>query len=545
MIGAALPDEATARGWREAGWWAGVTILDALAEAVRRTPGKTAVVAPGGVSMTYAELDAEAGRLAAGLAALGVGPGDVVALQLPNCAEFVCLHLAISRLGAVTNPLLPNYRAKELDYILRHGGAKVAVIPARHRGFDYPPMYAALAAGLPGLRAVVVMGGEAPGMVGFADLRAGAAAAPPPARVDSGEITALIFTSGTESTPKGVMHSHDTTMYATRTMARVVGLGADDVVWMPSPIAHGNGFLWGMRQALTIGGTLVLQDAWDPEEALRLIETHRCTFTLCATPFAAMLVEQPSAASRDLACFRIFATAGAPIPRHLGPLARERIGCTLIGMWGMTECFVGTASPPDDPDERLWGTDGRAMPGTEVAIFDEDRQRILPPGEVGELATRGPHVALGYLNDPERTRQTFTPGGWLFTGDLATLDAAGCIRIAGRRKDIINRGGLKVSASEVEELLLLHPAVREVAVVGVPDARLGEKGCAFVVPRGDAAPDLAELVRHLEARGVARYKLPEYMRLVPELPMTPSGKVQKFVLRESFTREHGQAGGSG
>ncbi|MFC7691895.1 class I adenylate-forming enzyme family protein [Paeniroseomonas aquatica] len=185
------------------------------------------------------------------------------------------------------------------------------------------------------------------------------------------------------------------------------------------------------------------------------------------------------------------------------------------------------------------------MPGTEVAIFDEDRQRILPPGEVGELATRGPHVALGYLNDPERTRQTFTPGGWLFTGDLATLDAAGCIRIAGRRKDIINRGGLKVSASEVEELLLLHPAVREVAVVGVPDARLGEKGCAFVVPRGDAAPDLAELVRHLEARGVARYKLPEYMRLVPELPMTPSGKVQKFVLRESFTREHGQAGGSG
>lgn len=522
--------------YRAAGLWADRTLADCLRETVRRTPGKVALVAPGGRRMTYAQLAEEAERVAGGLAGLGIGPGDVISIQLPNCAEFVCLHLAATLLGAVTNPLLPNYRANELCYILNFARSAVVVVPSRHRGFDFPAMYAGMRPALVELEHIVVVGDPVPdGMRAYDELarhkRLHVPAAP--ASVAAGdEISALIFTSGTESKPKGVMHSHNTMMYATLTMAKLLGLSEDDVVWMPSPVGHGTGFLWGVRQALTIGAKLVLQDVWAPEDALGLIEAEGCTYTLSATPFAAMLVEA-AAAGYDTGSLRYFACAGAPIPQPLGRAARERLGCLLIGMWGMSECFVGSASAPADPEDKLWGSDGKAMPGTELAIFDETRSRRLGPGEEGELATRGPHVALGYFADPVRTRETFSPEGWLFSNDLATMDRDGYVRIVGRKKDIINRGGLKVSAREVEELLLEHPSIRQVAMVGVPDARLGEKSCAFVVPR-ERRPVLSELMEYLEAHGVAKYKFPEYLVLVDALPMTASGKVQKFALRDGF-----------
>ncbi|MBI1989420.1 MAG: AMP-binding protein, partial [Betaproteobacteria bacterium] len=476
--------------------------------------------------------------IAGNLAAAGVQARDVISLQLPNWPEFVLVHLAATRLGAVTNPLLPNYRSKELSYILKFASSKVAVIPAVFRGFDYPAMYAELKKELPDLRQIYVIGSDGPdGMTPFAKLleKPKAHIRPaPPGPTDYNEMTLLAFTSGTESTPKGVMHSHNTLMYGTATMARLLGLSSEDVVWTASPLGHGTAFEWGMRQALVIGGTLALQDIWNVENALKIIARERCTFTLAATPFAAMLLESPTVDQYDLSSFRIFACAGAPIPQQLGEAFRQRIGCTLIGMWGMTECFVGSASPPDDRTEKLWETDGKAMPGAELAIFDATRSKQLPPGEVGELATRGPHVCLGYFNDPQRTRETFSDDGWLFSNDLATMDADGYIRLVGRKKDMINRGGLKVSAREVEELLLQHGSIVSVALVAVPDDRLGERGCAFVVPRDNARLTLPQLVRHLEDKGVAKYKLPEYLVVLHEFPMTASGKIQKFKLREDF-----------
>ena len=215
---------------------------------------------------------------------------------------------------------------------------------------------------------------------------------------------------------------------------------------------------------------------------------------------------------------------------------RQKIGCTLIGMWGMTECFVGSASAPNAPDDKLWGTDGCAMPGGELAIFDETRSKTLQPGEVGELAARGPFVALGYFGDPKRSRETFTPEGWLFSNDLATIDADGYIRLVGRKKEIVNRGGLKISVRQMEDYLVGHPKILSVAIVGVPDRLLGEKSCAFVVPRGDQIITLGEVTNFLEARQVAKYKFPEYLVILPEMPTTPSGKIQKFVLRDNFIK---------
>jgi len=531
-------DEGRIARFKESGWWNNSTLLDAFDAAVAARPNATAVVAPDGSRLTYAELDVHSRRAAGCMAALGLREGDVVSVQLPNWSEAAVVHLAISRVGAVTNPLLPMYRENELSYILRFARTKMAVIPGTYRGFEHPAMFAGLRSALPDLQQVFVVKGQPlAGMRAYTDLVAddGASAVVGDGSRDGDDISALCFTSGTESNPKGVMHSHNTMMYATRTMAELFGLTHGDVIWTPSPVGHGTGFLWGMRLSLTIGGKLVLQDAWDPEEALRIIERERCSFVLSATPFVKMLTEAPSAGVRDTASLRIFGCAGAPIPRHLGPLARQKLGCELVGMWGMTECFVGSSSAPGDSEEQMWATDGRAMPGAELAIFDETRTRMLPPGETGELATRGPHVALGYFNDPERTANTFSKEGWLFTNDLGTLDGQGFLRIAGRQKDIINRGGLKVSAREVEDHLLQHPLVRDAAVVAVPDDRLGEKACAFIVARSTTVPELPDLIRFLEDRGLAKYKLPEYLEILPSLPMTASGKVQKFVLREVFS----------
>ncbi|MFG1334024.1 AMP-binding protein [Xanthobacter autotrophicus] len=534
MITPHMPDREPPRDYVAEGWWSNRTLFDVFDAVVARTPDKTAVVAPGGVRLSYGALAAQVNRVAGNLAAAGVGKGTVVSVQLPNCAEFVVVHLAATRLGAITNPLLPNYRAKELEYTLKFARSQVAVICGTHRGFDFAEMYLELRPKLPDLKAIYVVGGDGRnGLSGFDALLTDAPPVPETAHRGD-DISALIFTSGTEAAPKGVIHSHNSMMYATAQMARVVGLTADDVVWMPSPISHGTGFTWGVRQAISLGATLVLQDIWDAEEALRLIEAERCSFVLSATPFVTMMLEAPSLAGRDTSSLRVFGCAGAPIPRQLGEQARREIGCTLIGMWGMTECFVGSASGPQESDEKLWETDGHAMPGAELAIFDSERKTILPPGEVGELATRGPHVAAGYFNDPQRTDETFRTDGWLFTNDLARMDADGYIRLVGRKKDIVNRGGLKISAREIEDLLIEHPAVEQVVLVPLPDLRLGERACACVKIRPGANVALDDLVAFLCARGVAKYKLPEFLSVVDAFPMTPSGKVQRHVLRDEI-----------
>lgn len=525
------------RNFKQAHWWTDKSLIEAFDQAVKGTPEKIAVIA-GELRLTYAALAGEVNRVAGSLKALGISKGDVISIQLPNCPEFVCIHLAATRIGAITNPLLTNYRANELSYILKFARSVAVFIPDQYRNFDYPEMYAGLWPELPDLTHLFVVGGLAvEPMRPYESLLAsdvGCAETVSTQAFSGNDISALIFTSGTESKPKGVMHSHNTLMYGTVQMARLLQLTANDIIWTPSPIGHGTGFQWGVRQAITLGATLVLQDIWNADDALRLISAERCTFTLSATPFAAMLLESPLLGSVDTSSFRIFASAGAAIPHQLGVDVRERIGCNLIGMWGMSECFVGSASSPDDVEARRWGSDGKAMPGAELAIFDETRTRTLPAGEVGELATRGPHVALGYFNDPERTRSTFTPSGWLFSNDLASMNTDGYIRLVGRKKDIINRGGLKISVREMEDALAGHPKVLAIAIVGVPDKLLGEKSCAFVVTRHQHSLNLRELTAFLQERGVAKYKFPEYLAVVDELPTTPSGKIQKFALRDGF-----------
>lgn len=529
-------DSARSAAYVDQGLWKNRTLIEIFDEHVAKTPDKTLLVATRGIRWTYREVAERVEVLARNLAALGIGHGDVISAQLPNWGEFLIIHLAATRLGAVTNSLLPIYRAKDISYILGLARTKLAIIPDGFRGYDYPETYRELRPNLPSLEHIYVVGDTCPtDMKPFHDLLKNTNAAAVERRAfDGDDVTILIFTSGTESSPKGVMHSHNTLLYGNLAGAKLLGLNADEVVWAVSPITHATGIEWNLRQAVVLGATLVMQESWDSEAALELLEKERCTYTCAATPFATMLLDSPSLSRRDLSSFRVFLCGGAAIPATLGAEVRDRIGCNLIPCWGMSECFAATMGRVLDPDNKRWGTDGRAIPGAEVAVFDADRVTMLPPGESGEIGTRGPHVCLGYFRDPERTKETFSRDGWLFSSDLGVLDENGYLRVIGRKKDIVNRGGLKISAREVEEMMLKHPAIQNAVLVGVPDRRLGEKSCAFVVMRSGESLSLEDLVEFLEKLGSAKYKLPEYLRVVAQLPMTPTGKVQKFKLRETF-----------
>jgi acyl-CoA synthetase (AMP-forming)/AMP-acid ligase II len=308
----------------------------------------------------------------------------------------------------------------------------------------------------------------------------------------------------------------------------VLGLTAADSLFMPSPISHASGLQWGLRTALYIGAPIVLQDRWDAATGLGLIDRHRCSYTLAATPFILDLVEAKASGHGDGSTLRYVASGGAAIPRHLVRAVRESFGAKLMAVFGASETYITTATRPTDA-EHLLATDGAPLRGVAVAIVDEAGNTV-PTGEQGEIVTRGPQVFLGYLGDPALTKAAFRDG-WYRFGDLGRIDEDGMLHVTGRIKDIVIRGGENISVREIEELLLEHPDVGVAAVVGYPDSRLGERCCAVLVPTTGRQPDLADLNRYLLDAGLAKFKLPERLLLVDSMPTTATGKIRKAELR--------------
>jgi cyclohexanecarboxylate-CoA ligase len=506
------------------------------------TRPEAVAVVDGVTALTYENLERSVRAAAASLAALGVGRGEVVSWQLPNWHEAVILHHAVLRLGAVSNPIVPIYRHREVGYILRQAESQVVVVPGDFRGFDYPAMIADLRPGLPSLRHVVTVRPAGQAALRFDELLqgdpgfAGTAA-------DADDPMLLMFTSGTTAHPKGVVHTHNTLDYECRSIIEVYGLGPDDVVFMPSPVTHITGLLYGLLMPAMLRTRVVLQDVWDATAALRLIEQQRCSFTMAATPFLHGLVHHPDLPSFDVTSMRVFACGGADVPPALIRQAGERLGTSATRVYGSTEFPTLSTSPPDAPQDKRAGTDGRAIGAAEYQIVD-DAGTGLRAGQTGELLVRGPELFPGYLAAADNDG-AFTPDGWFRTGDLAVADRDGYVSIRGRKKDIILRGGENISATEVESLLFEHPAVREAAVVAMPDPVLTERACAFVVPEAGQVPSLPELTAFLLSKQLAKQKLPERLELVAELPKTQSGKVQKFRLRELIRGKLAPSAGPG
>ncbi|HLK13112.1 MAG TPA: AMP-binding protein [Candidatus Binatia bacterium] len=520
---------ALADAYRRAGLWRGETVWQAFAATAAAAGARTAVV-DGATRTSWAALAAAAERVAGGLAALGVGAGDVVAVQLPNRVETLVALLAAARLGAVLNPVLPILRRRDLGFVLRASGARVLIVPGRYRDADHRALAAALRPELPALEHVVVVRDEpGPGARAWAELAAAAPPALPPPH-DAAAIALLIYTSGTTAEPKGVLHSHDTLLAEARSLEAVHTLSADDVVLMPSPLTHVSGLVHALLVPAVLGTTAVLMERWEPGAALALIARERVTYMVGAPTFLRDLALHPALAAHDVRSLRLFSCGGADVDPALVREAAARLGCIAKRVYGSTEFPTITTTGPGDPPERRIETEGRPIGAAEIRLVDDDGHAV-PAGAEGDILARGPECFLGY-HDPAHNADAFTPDGWFRTEDLGVLDAAGYLRITGRRKDIIIRKGENVSAREIEALLAEHPATLEVAVVGVPDPACGEIACAVIRPRaGATAPTLAELADYLAGRGLSRRKLPERLALVEDFPRTASGKILKRALR--------------
>jgi acyl-CoA synthetase (AMP-forming)/AMP-acid ligase II len=480
--------------------------------------------------LTWVQARAQAWRLAGGLSELGVGPGDRVVVQLQNSLEALVTYYALGRLGAVMVPRMTIYREHEVSDAIERTEAKVLIVPGVFRGFDHGAMGRSLKARCPSLGQVVVVG-EAPGSaltfhdVATADPYLG----PRPAADD---LHIVLFTSGTTAKPKGVMHSFNTFVTCAKGLAKRFALTPDDICLMPSPLMHNTGLQNGALIPAVTGCASVLQEVWEPNAGLELINRYKATFSVGATPFVTMMVDAYDPDRHDLSSFRLFACGGAPVPASVVRDAVDVLGCTLMTVFGQTESSLQTITKLDDPVERVASSDGRAPEGTDVAILNDDGQE-LPSGQEGEICSRGPGVMVGYWRDPQRTKEAFEYG-WFHSGDLGRMDADGYVRVTGRKKDIIIRGGTNISPSEIEELLLEHPSVADVTVVGLPDRVLGERACAFVVPASGTSPTLTELTDFLRHKKIAVQKLPERLELRDELPRTATGKVEKYRLRDAL-----------
>lgn len=521
----------------------GHLITDRLREVACRAPDRELVVDPVFGRFTYGEIAQQMDRLAFGLRALGLGPGDIVVVELPNWVAFVVFHLALTAIGAVTVNLPPIYRERELGYVLRFTGARGLVVPTTYRGHDFIAMAAALRQDAADLHHVFVVGAEdrrdAPGMIRYDDFMArswesqGRREELTALRPGPGALTSVGFTSGTTGDLKGAMLTSETLMAWNMGLVDRYKLDEGERIFVPSPLGHAVGFGHGLRMTLTLGATMVLLGQWDPIRALELISQEWCTFTAAATPFLMDLVYHPALPRYGgLPSLRLFLCGGASIPEQLMRDARARLPHTFTSpLWGMTECGGVTTCPFDAPPEKLYTTDGLPCDGMELKVVDRMGHPV-PPETDGELLARGPMVARGYFRQPQLTAEHFLPDGFFRTGDQARMDRDGYIKITGRIKDLIIRGGLNLSPVEIENILFSHSKVGNVAVVGMPDPRLGERVCAFIVPRGGSPPGLEEVQAWMTQAGVAKPKWPERVEVVAEFPMTPSGKVQKFRLRQ-------------
>ena len=525
--------EARIRSERQRGFWPDRVLTDYFDETLQDRPDATALVAYRAgtkqeTKLSCRELNRRVSLIATKLSSLGINQGDVVSFQLPNWWQFIAIHLACIRLGAISNPLTPIFRTRELEYMLGHTASRVLIVPKTFRGFDYEIQARQLQQALPTLQHILVIDGTNDDAFELIFSEGSEPVTPMQTRLQPNDILKLMFTSGTTGEPKAVMHTSNTLLCAVNEAHRRLQLNENDVVFMPMPFAHSIGFLYGIMLAVNLGATLVTMDEWDVDRAINLIERHAVTYTFASTPFLLDLVNAPDLQERNLDSLRLFVTSGAPVPRDLVPRARDSLHANIVTGWGMTEVGLVASTFPE-MEAAGTGTDGIAMPCAEVRVVDDDGHE-KPRGEVGHLQCRGSTVFPGYFKRPDL--YTVDEHGWFDSGDLASMNDEGYITIAARDKEIIIRGGENIPVIEVENLLSGMPQIHEAALVAMPDPRLGEKGCAFVSLEPGCRLTLQEMQEFMIANGLTKQYMPERLEIVDELPKTPSGKVQKFVLRD-------------
>lgn len=529
------PDDLVRR-YREAGYWRDETLDGLLHDWAARSGSETAVVEgrPDGPRLSYAELDDRVDRAARGFRALGIAPADRVVVHLPNTVEFVVVFFALMRCGAVPVLALPAHRHVEIEHFVALADAVGYLIPERHDGFDYRELAAGIAEGAPSLRHVIVSSGDPGPFVGLDDLPSGTTEPLPES--DPAEVAVLLISGGTTGKPKLIPRTHRDYAYNARASAEVCGLTAKDVYLACLPIAHNFPLACpGMLGALGVGARVVLAPAPSPDVGFALIERERVTVTALVPPMARMWVEVAEWDTSDRSSLRLLQVGGAKLDVALARRITPALGCGVQQVFGMAEGLLNYTRL-DDSSDLITSTQGRPLcPDDEVLVVDRSGSPVLP-GETGELWTRGPYTLRGYYRAPSYNAQAFTADGFYCSGDLVRQLPSGHLVVTGRVKDVINRGGENVSAATLEEHLLEHPALAQVAVFGVPDENVGELVCAVVTLAADAsrAPKLREIRAWLASRGLARFFNPDRLVVRESLPLTAVGKIDKRQLAGSL-----------
>lgn len=524
-----------AEKYRAAGYWRGETFADFLAARVHEHGERLAVV-DDRVRLSYAELDARAAHVAHGLRRLGVGHRDRVLVQMPNRAEFLVLWFALMKLGAVPVHAQPGHRRSEMTHLARLSGAVAYVIPDTHARFDHRELAAQVQSASPELKHVIVVGdpGAGTGFTAFTDLTAG----PPPATgtecpAQSSDMALLLLSGGTTGLPKLIPRTHDDYLYNSRTAAEACGMDENTVYLAALPVAFNYTMNCpGVLGALGAGGTVVLAADPDPAYCFGLIEREGVTVTSINPQLSPFWLEEAAATTADISSLRVLQVGSARLSDDLARQMIAGFGCTIQQIFGMAEGLICVTRITDSP-ELISTTQGRPIsPADELRVTD-DQDREVPDGQVGELLTRGPYTLRGYYRAAQHNAANFTEDGFYRTGDLVRRLPSGHVVVVGRSKDQINRGGEKIPATEVEGHLAAHPAVRSAALLPAPDPFLGERSVAFIVPATpDAAPRRRDLAAFLTDRGVAAFKIPDEVRTVDAMPLTPVGKIDKKVLAE-------------
>ena len=523
--------------YRQQGLWGDASLADYWQQTARAMPDKIAVVDNHGASYTYSALDHAASCLANWMLAKGIESGDRIAFQLPGWCEFTVIYLACLKIGAVSVPLLPSWREAELVWVLNKCQAKMFFAPTLFKQTRPVDLILPLQNQLPQLQQIVGVDKLAPATSSLSLSQIIADNTPLTTAITThgDELAAVLFTSGTEGLPKGVMLTHNNILASERAYCARLNLTWQDVFMVPAPLGHATGFLHGVTAPFLIGARSVLLDIFTPDACLALLEQQRCTCMLGATPFVYDLLNLLEKQPADLSALRFFLCGGTTIPKKVARKCQQR-GIKLLSVYGSTESSPHAVVNLDDPLSRFMHTDGYAAAGVEIKVVD-DARKTLPPGCEGEEASRGPNVFMGYFDEPELTARALDEEGWYYSGDLCRMDEAGYIKITGRKKDIIVRGGENISSREVEDILLQHPKIHDACVVAMPDERLGERSCAYVVLKAPHhSLSLEEVVAFFSRKRVAKYKYPEHIVVIEKLPRTASGKIQKFLLRKDIMR---------
>ena len=523
--------------YRQQGLWGDASLADYWQQTARAMPDKIAVVDNHGASYTYSALDHAASCLANWMLAKGIESGDRIAFQLPGWCEFTVIYLACLKIGAVSVPLLPSWREAELVWVLNKCQAKMFFAPTLFKQTRPVDLILPLQNQLPQLQQLVGVDKLAPATsaLSLSQIIADNTPLTTAITVHGDELAAVLFTSGTEGLPKGVMLTHNNILASERAYCARLNLTWQDVFMMPAPLGHATGFLHGVTAPFLIGARSVLLDIFTPDACLALLEQQRCTCMLGATPFVYDLLNLLEKQPADLSALRFFLCGGTTIPKKVARECQQR-GIKLLSVYGSTESSPHAVVNLDDPLSRFMHTDGYAAAGVEIKVVD-DARKTLPPGCEGEEASRGPNVFMGYFDEPELTARALDEEGWYYSGDLCCMDEAGYIKITGRKKDIIVRGGENISSREVEDILLQHPKIHDACVVAMPDERLGERSCAYVVLKAPHhSLSLEEVVAFFSRKRVAKYKYPEHIVVIEKLPRTASGKIQQFLLRKDIMR---------